>query len=98
MGTTNISLHSLLASDEPLTSPALLEALFPLKFSDDEEPRFGSKEFPAVGVSITLKKDETNATPAQETYTAGEMQPKSDNQVCTYSVHRCETSETFQDH
>ena len=80
LGTTNISLHSLLAADEPLTSPALLEALFPLKCSDDEEPRFGSNEFPAVGVSITLRKDETNATSTQELHTVGDMRLTSGNQ------------------
>jgi hypothetical protein len=83
LGTTTISLRSLLAADETLTSPALLEALFPLASSEDEEPRFGTNEFPAVGVSIALKKDEVNSTPALETLKSGDVQPASGNQVCT---------------
>ena len=85
MGTTNISLHSLLATDEALTSPAVLEASFPL-ISSDEEPRSGSTEHPAVGVSIMLKNDETNVAPVSETLAAENMQPTSSHQVCTYLV------------
>ncbi len=85
LGTTNISLHSLLATDEALTSPAALEALFPL-ISSDEEPRSGSTEHPAVGVSIMLKNDETNVAPVPETLGAENMQPTSSHQVCTYLV------------
>ncbi|CAB4003314.1 centrosomal of 120 kDa isoform X2, partial [Paramuricea clavata] len=76
LGTTNISLHSLIATDEPLTAPAVLQALFPLTSSNDE-PHSGSSEFPAIGVSVVLKNDDMNVPPAQETHTVGNMLPTS---------------------
>ena len=63
MGTTNISLRSLLTTDNPLTSPAVLEALFPLISSTEESYSESNHDVPAIGVSVVLKHDALNLPP-----------------------------------
>ncbi|XP_028399119.1 centrosomal protein of 120 kDa-like isoform X2 [Dendronephthya gigantea] len=77
LGETNISLRYLLPTDEPLKSPAILEALFPL--TSTEDPRSGSKESPGVGVSILLKKEEANVPSEQETHLPPNVQRTTDS-------------------
>ena len=79
MGTTNILLHSLLAAtDDQFSSPAKLEASFPLT-SSTQEPSGQSGEMPAVGVSVVLKNDAMNLP--QETDKSVNGQSAKDYQV-----------------
>ena len=57
MGSTDISLRSLLTTDNPLTSPAVHEALFPLVSSSGESHSGSDHDVPAIGVSVVLKND-----------------------------------------
>lgn len=80
LGSTVVSLHSSLMSDQNLQLPAVIEALFPL-VSPDQERFDDSAEVPEVGVSVVLKLEEMSAAPAQQPTQLGNVESSDGHQV-----------------
>lgn len=98
LGTTSISLRSLLATDNPLTSPAVLEALFPLSSSTEESHSGSDHDVPAIGVSVVLKHDALNVPPLQEMRPMTENIQPTNNQMVRYNSYRQKEKKQYYVH
>lgn len=73
LGSASVSLQSLLTTVQSLTSPAVIEALFPL-VSPGQQRRNESTELPAVGVSVVLKHEDMRTAPSHQTTQPGNVE------------------------